>query len=132
MITSLLGGHIDFISCSYAEVYPHVQSGDFRVLAALNDTRMEEAPDIPTAKELGYDVSIGAWRGLGVPKDTPDEVVKYLEDAFMEAAKSEKFTEFMNNAMYPIVIKNSEEFGKQIAAENTMYKELIEKMDLAN
>ena len=50
----------------------------------------------------------------------------------MEAAKSEKFTEFMNNAMYPIVIKNSEEFGKQIAAENTMYKELIEKMDLAN
>ena len=93
---------------------------------------MEEAPDIPTAKELGYDVSIGAWRGLGVPKDTPDEVVKYLEDAFMEAAKSEKFTEFMNNAMYPIVIKNSEEFGKQIAAENTMYKELIEKMDLAN
>ena len=132
MITSLLGGHIDFISCSYAEVYPHVQSGDFRVLAALNDTRMEEAPDIPTAKELGYDVSIGAWRGLGVPKDTPDEVVKYLEDAFMEAAKSEKFTEFMNNAMYPIVIKNSEEFGKQIAAENTMYKELIEKMDPAN
>lgn len=131
MITSLLGGHIDFISCSYAEVYPHVQSGEFRVLAALSDERMPEAPDIPTAKELGYDVSIGAWRGLGCPKDTPAEIVKYLEDTFMEAAKSEKFTEFMNNAMYPIVIEGSEQFGKRIEAENEMYKKLMESMDLA-
>lgn len=131
MITSLLGGHLDFISCSYAEVYPHVKSGEFRVLAALSDERMAEAPDIPTAKELGYDVSIGAWRGLGCPKDTPDEVVKYLEDAFMEAASDEKFTEFMNNAMYPIVIEDSETFGKRIAEENEMYKQLMESMNLA-
>lgn len=130
MITSLLGGHIDFISCSYAEVYPHVESGEFRVLAALSEERMPEAPDIPTAKELGYDVSIGAWRGLGVPKNTPEEIVKYLESAFMEAAESEKFTEFMNNAMYPINIKGSEEFAKQIEEEDAMFKELIAGLDL--
>lgn len=131
MITSLLGGHLDFISCSYAEVYPHVASGEFRVLAALADERMPEAPDIPTAKELGYDVAIGAWRGMGCPKDTPEEIVKYLEDAFMEAAESEKFTEFMNNAMYPIIIEDSETFGKRIEAENEMYKQLIESMNMA-
>lgn len=131
MITSLLGGHLDFISCSYAEVYPHVQSGEFRVLAALADERMAEAEDIPTAKELGYDVSVSAWRGLGCPKDTPEEVVKYLEDAFMEAAQSEKFTEFMNNAMYPIVIMDAEEFGKKIAEDDAMYKELMADLNLA-
>ena len=130
MITSLLGGHIDFISCSYAEVYPQVKAGELRVLAALADERMAEAPDIPTAKELGYDVSVAAWRGLAVPKDTPPEIVTYLEDAFTEAAKSEKFTEFMNNAMYPIDIMNSQEFGKKIAEEDEKYKVLIESLNL--
>ena len=57
--------------------------------------------------------------------------MKYLEDAFMEAAKSEKFTEFMNNAMYPIIIEDSETFGKRIEAENEMYKQLIESMNMA-
>lgn len=130
MITSLLGGHLDFISCSYAEVYPHVASGDLRVLAALTDERMEEAPDIPTAKELGYDVSVGAWRGLGVPKDTPQEIVDYLEEAFIEAANSDKFKEFMAGAMYPVVIEDSETLGKRIERENEMFKELIGSMEI--
>ncbi len=130
MITSLLGGHLDFISCSYAEVYPHVASGEFRVLAALADERMAEDPDIPTAKELGYDVSIGAWRGLGVPKDTPQEIVDYLQDAFIEAAGTDKFKEFMDGAMYPVIIEDSETFGKRIQQENEMFKELIGSMDI--
>lgn len=130
MITSLLGGHLDFISCSYAEVYPHVASGEFRVLAALADERMAEDPDIPTAKELGYDVSIGAWRGLGIPKDTPQEIVDYLQDAFIEAAGTDKFKEFMDGAMYPVIIEDSETFGKRIQQENEMFKELIGSMDI--
>ena len=91
---------------------------------------MEEAPDIPTAKELGYDVSVGAWRGLGVPKDTPQEIVDYLEEAFIEAADSDKFKEFMNSAMYPIVIEDSENLGKRIEKENEMFKELIGSMEV--
>ena len=94
-ITSLLGGHIDAISVSYSEVIQQVQAGELKVLAVLADERLPYASEIPTAKELGYDVSIGTWRGLSVPKDTPDEVVGKLYEIFSKAVEKESFKSFM-------------------------------------
>jgi tripartite-type tricarboxylate transporter receptor subunit TctC len=70
-ITSLLGGHIDAVSVSYAEVISQIEAGELKVLAVLAPQRLASAPDVPTTKELGYDVSVGTWRGFGVPLATP-------------------------------------------------------------
>lgn len=53
-----------------------------RVLAVAAEERVPALPDAPTFKELGYDIVGGAYRGVAVPKDTPDEVVAKLEEAF--------------------------------------------------
>ncbi len=56
-------------------------AGKVRLLAVAMEERHPSFPDVPTFKELGYDIVSGAYRGIAVPKGTPDDVKKQLSDA---------------------------------------------------
>ncbi|MGE4454665.1 MAG: Bug family tripartite tricarboxylate transporter substrate binding protein [Sphaerochaeta sp.] len=129
-ITSLLGGHIDAVTVSYAEVVSQVDAGNLKVLAVLAPERISATPDLPTAKELGYDVAIGTWRGLGVPKDTPQPIVDKIYNIFSEAAQSDAFVNFMNSSNNVIDIMDSASYGQKLATDNEMFKSLIEELGL--
>lgn len=129
-ITDLLGGHIDAVAVSYAEVNSFVQSGDLKVLAVMANDRLEAIPDVPTCKECGYDCVLGTWRGLGVPASTPDEVVDELYRIFSEAADSDAFKDFMNNTNNVIDIMDGESFNTMIGQQLELYTDLVEELDL--
>ena len=129
-ITSLLGGHIDAITVSYAEVASQVAAGNLKVLAVLAPERIAATPNIPTAKELGYDAVVGTWRGLGVPKNTPDDVAKKIYDIFDAAAKSPAFVKFMQDTDNIIDILDGPAYGKRLAVDNEMFKALINELGL--
>ena len=61
--------------------------GKFRSLAIASEERMAVLPDVPTFKELGYDVVEGAYRGVAAPPGTPDEIVNKLADTFDKVMK---------------------------------------------
>ncbi len=124
-ITSLLGKHLDAVSVSYAEVAAQVDAGLLRTLAVLAPNRLDNAPNIPTAKELGYDVSIGTWRGYSVPAGTPENIVNYLTDAILKAAKSDEFKQFMAVSNNDIEIIDSKDFLEKLQREDKFYAELI-------
>lgn len=124
-ITSLLGKHLDAVSVSYAEVAAQVDAGLLRTLAVLAPNRLDNAANIPTAKELGYDVSIGTWRGYSVPAGTPENIVNYLTDAILEAAKSDEFKQFMAVSNNDIEIIDSKGFLEKLQREDKLYAELI-------
>ncbi len=130
-ITSLLGGHIDAVSVSYAEVLSQVLAGELKVLAVLAPQRLPSAPDIATAKELGYNVSVGTWRGFGVPLKTPDDIVAWLEKTFTDAAKSPAFVKFMKDSKNEIDILSSADFAKKLATDDGLFKKLITDLGLA-
>ena len=129
-ITDLLGGHIDAVAVSYAEVNSFVQSGDLKVLAVLANDRLEAIPDVPTAKECGYDAVLGTWRGIAVPASTPDETVAELYEIFSNAANSDAFKEFMNNTNNVIDIMNGEEFTALIGDQLELYTALVDDLGL--
>ena len=130
-ITDLLGGHIDAVAVSYAEVSSYVESGDLKVLAVMSENRLDSIPDVPTCKEAGYDAVLGTWRGLAVPKDTPDEIVSELYDIFTAAAESDAFVEFMNNSNNVIDIMTGEDFEARMAADLESYSTIVEELGLA-
>lgn len=74
-VLALLGGHIEAVAVSPAEVTTHVQSGKLKVLMVMADKRVKGFDKVPTAKERGIDLSIGTWRGLGAPKKDRKSVV---------------------------------------------------------
>ncbi|WP_299867380.1 tripartite tricarboxylate transporter substrate binding protein [uncultured Hoeflea sp.] len=71
------------------------QGDAVRLLAVAMEERHPLFPDVPTFKELGYDMVGGAYRGMAVPKDTPAETVKALSDAFGEINADEAFRKQM-------------------------------------
>jgi len=79
-VPALLGNHVTALM-SYSPMV--VQYKDkFRFLAIASEKRMDVIPDVPTFRELGYDIVEGAYRGVAAPPGTPDAIIKILADAF--------------------------------------------------
>src|ERR671916_1974882 len=86
-ITALLGGHVDLTAGGPAAITPHVKAGKLRPLASWGSKRHEGFPDVPTFKELGYDIEYLIWAGLFAPKGTPEPVIKTLREAARKAVE---------------------------------------------
>lgn len=82
LIPALMGGHFTSIM-DYSMVSIQYKE-KFQTLAVSTAERLATMPDVPTFKELGYDIVGGAYRGIAVPKGTPPEITKTLTDAFVK------------------------------------------------
>lgn len=129
-VTALLGGHIEAVTVSPAEVASQVKAGELKMLGVVSDERSQTFPDVPTLKESGYDVAVETWRGLAVPKGTPEDVVNTLTENFEKAVNEESFKQFMEDAGLTMAILNGEEFGKVLDRDNQMFADLIEDLGL--
>jgi len=90
-----------------------------RILAIPSDTRNPVIPDVPTAKELGFDASLDLFRGLSVPKGTPDAVKARLADAMTKAAKSAAFMDLAKKKGFTVAPQSYKEFSAMLATEDS-------------
>lgn len=72
---------------------PEVDAGRLRLLATMSERRSRRWPQVPTLRELGYDIVAMSPYGLSGPRGLPDEVVKVLHDAFKKAMFDPRFIE---------------------------------------
>jgi tripartite-type tricarboxylate transporter receptor subunit TctC len=77
-ITALLGGQVDFTFNHIPNVLSHVEQGTLRALATSGSSRARVLPQVPTVKELGYDVVASAWFGLFAPARTPRPIIDQI------------------------------------------------------
>jgi tripartite-type tricarboxylate transporter receptor subunit TctC len=89
LISALLGGHVDG-AISYSSL-ALAQKGKTRLLAVATPQRLPYFPDTPTFRELGIDWVDGAYRGIGVPKSTPEDMRKRVSDIFSEIGRDAEF-----------------------------------------
>ncbi|MBM7035072.1 tripartite tricarboxylate transporter substrate binding protein [Vibrio ulleungensis] len=109
-IPAVLGKHTDVTMVTPGEAIAQLRSGQLKALGVMSEDRISYIPDVPTLKEQGVDVTTGTWRGIGAPKDTPDEIIEILGKAFDEAMATEEFKEFMAKGAMTIHPMNAEEF----------------------
>lgn len=130
MIAALRGGHVDATVAKISEVADLVNSGEVKILASFTEERLENFPDVPTMKEHGYDILFGSARALVAPKDTPQEIVDILHDAFKDAIESDEHMGKAENANLPIEYMSQEELKKYIEDEEEYLKEITNVIDL--
>ena len=90
-MTGLLSGAVDVMSGDFSELRGFYESGDVRIIAILAPQRLKGFPDIPTAKEQGYDVIGANWRGLYMPKGASAESKEFWKNAIQKMTESEVF-----------------------------------------
>ena len=124
------GGHV--MACQAAPVTGRslYKSGLIRPLGFMAEKRVSAYPDIPTYIEQGYNITIGNYRQVLVPKDTPPEVVKVLYDAFKKAANSEKYLSFMNNGGSVPLDWGPEKSKEMLKEQDEFFKKMIKNMGL--
>lgn len=88
-MTALLGGFVEVFSGDASEIRGMLGDGDLRVLAVLGPERLELAPAVPTARELGYPVDWIVWRGFYLPPEVADSVYDRWLEAMDSVAGSE-------------------------------------------
>ena len=96
-ITAALGNNAQLTTQTVQATLSHVKAGKLRALATFGAARSKALPDVPTMKELGYDVTYYLWVGLFAPKGTPAPIVSTLTAAIDKAAASPQFVEPLTN-----------------------------------
>ncbi len=116
--TAVLGKHVDA-----AMTYPTYAVSNrekTRMLAVATANRLPQFPNTPTFKELGYDWVDGAYRGIAVPKSTPEAVRKQISDLFVKINSDPEHRKQMQEAGYEqidITYEQMPEFMRKRTAE---------------
>ena len=129
-LQEMLAGGVHVVPCSLPEAYSLIEAKKVKSLAIMADKRAELFPDVPTLKELGLDWTMGAWRGITVPKGTPAEIVAVLEKSIKKAVESAEFKKFMKDKGYGILWAPSAEFDKFMAKEDGIKGQIMKEAGL--
>ena len=78
----LIAGHIDMMIDPPVIILPQLPGGSVKAYAVLAKSRLVQAPDVPTADEVGLPgFYVSNWLGLWVPRGTPKTIIGKLNDA---------------------------------------------------
>jgi len=127
-LIDLVAGRTQFSAAGTPPFMPHVKSGKLRVVAVGTTRRLPILPDVGTVAEQGYPgFETSQWYGLNAPAKTPDAVVNRLAAESAKAARSEALEKQLEPDSAEAVGSTPKEFAAYIAAEQTRWKEVVQK-----
>jgi tripartite-type tricarboxylate transporter receptor subunit TctC len=130
VVPNLVGGHVDAVVQLPAALAAPVKQGQVRLLAAMIPERDPALPGVPTAKEQGVDVSLEAWRGIAVPRGTPQQAIALLERSIRQTVESPEFQKACENLGVRPAFQGADDFGRLIAAEDAALAKLMQSIGL--
>lgn len=128
--TALLGGHIDMVSDSSGWA-PLVDAGKFRLLATWGEKRSDRYPQVPTFKEVGYEVVARSHLGVIGPKGIPKPIVAKLAEAFKKALDEPEFLSVMKKMDMPTYYLDTEGYEKYMRSDFENIGKLVQKLGLS-
>jgi tripartite-type tricarboxylate transporter receptor subunit TctC len=128
---AVAGGHIPVLTSATGEALPHVQRGDLRVLLTCADKRSKQLPDVPTAKEKGFDVNFPIWNTVFAPKGTPPAVLGKFEALLKKVAEDNDFISTMTKLESEPGFVSAKDFAEYWAKERKWIGEVVKKIGLS-
>jgi tripartite-type tricarboxylate transporter receptor subunit TctC len=130
VVPSLVGGHVNAVVQFPAALAAPLKQNQIRLLVSLTQNRDPAWPDVPTARELGIDAALDAWRGIAVPRGTPRQVISALEAAIRNTTSSPEFTKAAENVGVRPAFLPAGEFSALIAKEDAELARLMQTIGL--
>jgi tripartite-type tricarboxylate transporter receptor subunit TctC len=127
---TVLSGESDAMVAPLTGAIKLAKAGKIRLLAIPSPQRNPLIPDVPTMKELGYNVDLLLFRGLSVPKGTPKPIKVKLADAMTKAAHSKAFMDFAAQNGFTVETLSVDDFEKVLQAEDAKVKDIMKTAGL--
>jgi tripartite-type tricarboxylate transporter receptor subunit TctC len=124
-VTALLGGHVEMTAGGPAALSAQIKAGKLRALAGWGGKRHELLPDVPTFKELGYDIEYHIWVAMFAPAGLPETATKALRDAVRVAVEDADFKATMARLNTPISYMDAPEFRKYLDVDAKRLAEVV-------
>lgn len=124
-LQELMAGGVDLVCCSVPEAQSLLDAGEVRCLGLMADERMASLPDVPTFRESGVPWSLGGWRGLALPLETPDDRRRMIQTALERVVQSDEYRKFLNQANFGYAFEEAGEFRKTLAQSDAQYGEIL-------
>lgn len=130
--TALMGGHLGVVATPAASALPGVQSGALRMLAVAAPRRLEgPLANVPTWKELGFDVVVANWRPVIGPRGLSAEQVAYWEERMTRFTQTDEWKREMAETGAVAHFMNSRDVAKYLAAQHAEFKAVLGEIGLA-
>lgn len=128
IIASLLGGHVPVVVSSPTTMNQHVEAGKVRILVASGEKRLPQWKDVPTLKELGYNIVITQYRGFAAKKGLPADVRAILVDTIKKAMAEPGFKDYLAKNSQFAEFMGPEEFTAAVRADYEYMGKLLHKV----
>lgn len=125
---ALLGSQVDLVVPNPPDVMGQLKAGRLKLLASASSARWAEYPDVPTLRELGYDVAYDAWVGLAAPAGTPAEVAALLEAAARASIEDPATRQAYATAGAEPAFMDARAYEAHLGREREQMKKLIEDL----
>ncbi len=122
-ILALRSGQIDSATLNIGGA----KAQGFRILATFADARQPEIPDVPTVRELGYDVVSSAFGGLFAPKGTPADVISKMDAACAKTVADERYRRAAVDASQQPLYRNAADFARVVATDYNVKRDVVKR-----
>jgi len=125
-LTGLMRGDTLMAVVDTAPVAGPLTDGRVRALAVLSPQRLPNYPDVPTIAEAGLkDFELELWAGLLAPAGTPEAIVRKLNEAVVDAVKSEDVRKAMINLEVVPIGGTSADYAARLRREIAMWADVV-------
>jgi tripartite-type tricarboxylate transporter receptor subunit TctC len=129
-LNDLIAGRVQMMILPIISSIEHIRAGRLRALGVTTATRLEVVPDVPTVSEFlaGYEVS--DWTGIGVPKNTPGEIVDRLSTEINAALGDPEMKARLAELGSVLMPMSQAQFIKLIADETAKWAEVVKSASI--
>lgn len=125
-VPDLIAGRVSMMFDSVAVGMRHARAGTARAFAVTSPQRSRQAPDVPTLRELGYDVEFNTWQAVFVSSATPDDAKYWLNAAIRRALNNPTTVQrIMDLGMESVMATRLDESARAYDAERTRWREIL-------
>ncbi|CAM4258679.1 3-phosphoglycerate dehydrogenase [Bordetella tumbae] len=121
---ALLGKVVDSTMANLGEAITFANGKPWRIVGVMGDKRAEQAPDIPTFHDAGYEVIGGSMRGLAGPRGMPAEVIADLSRAVDECNHDQTYLSRAKASFQPLRYLKRDDYIASLKAVDRQLREL--------
>ncbi|WP_457577781.1 tripartite tricarboxylate transporter substrate binding protein [Desulfomarina sp.] len=127
-MAGLLSGDVQVLSTGFGEALGLAKQGEVKILAVTSDKRLAQAPDVPTVKELGYDVTFANWRGFFAVPNLPEDKAKAYRAVLKKMYDTPQWEEIRSKRGWQNLYQPGDEFYSFLEKQEKALGDMMRKL----